>query len=57
MLKAGVYTLQELEKSHEHDSLTFCLEHTKLKNKIELLVANETNDIKEINDKPKKGKK
>jgi len=30
VLKAGVYTLEELKKAHEHDSLDFCIKYTKL---------------------------
>lgn len=37
VLKSGIYTLEELEEAHKHDSLNFCLNHTKLKNKIVLL--------------------
>lgn len=34
ILKAGVYTLAELVEYHKHDSLDFCLKHTKLKDKL-----------------------
>lgn len=42
ILKAGVYTAEELLEYHKHDSLSFCLKHTKLKNK---LVAYEEEEI------------
>ena len=34
VLKAGVYTLEELELAHSHDSLDFCMKFTKLKDKL-----------------------
>jgi hypothetical protein len=34
VLKAGVYTLEELEEAHKHDSLEFCLNYTTLKEKL-----------------------
>lgn len=34
VLKAGVYTLEQLEKAHTRDSLAWCLKYTKLGKKL-----------------------
>lgn len=36
IIKAGVYTTEEMETFHEDGSFTFCLKNTELKNKLVL---------------------
>jgi uncharacterized protein YlzI (FlbEa/FlbD family) len=45
IIKAGVYTIEEMEAFHEDGSFTFCLKNTELKNK--LVVCNDTNQVVE----------
>lgn len=52
-LKAGIYTLEELEEFHKHDSLNFCMKHTKLQDK--LVIYKEEESIPKIK-QLKKGK-
>jgi hypothetical protein len=52
ILKAGVYTIEELEKAHSHDSLEFCVKYTKLGKKLAPYVE-ET----QVKDKSKKKEK
>lgn len=54
ILKAGIYTLEELEESHKHDSLKFCLKHTKLKDK--LIPYKEEENAPAVIETKKKGK-
>jgi hypothetical protein len=49
VIKAGVYTLEQLEKFHEDGSFSFCMKNTKLKSKLTPFIEEEV--------KPKKSKK
>lgn len=50
VLKPGVYTLSQLEEFHKHDSLEFCIKHTKLGAKLEIFnektTKNKTNHVR-----------
>jgi hypothetical protein len=51
ILKAGIYTLEQLQEAHKQDSLEFCIKYTKLGSKLFPLLDEEIAPIK-----AKKGK-
>lgn len=57
VLKAGVYTLEELQEAHKHDSLKFCMEHTKLGKKLIPIVEESSREVKISSAKTRKNKK
>lgn len=38
ILKKGIYTKEQLEEAHKHDSLDFCIKYTKLGSKLKEFV-------------------
>jgi hypothetical protein len=38
VLKAGIYTLEQLQEAHTQDSLDWCLKYTKLSKKLILFI-------------------
>lgn len=46
ILKAGIYTLEELEAAYAHDSLQWCIKNTTLGSKLTTFIENELEETK-----------